>query len=102
MTKERDDLKDALDRVLKTSDGKRVIFWVLSMAGIYDDPFALDTPIRDYKLGQQSIGRRVLVKLDELDPRIYPRLLLEVADIEGMKRAAARNKKEVNEDEVDA
>jgi hypothetical protein len=39
-------------------------------------------------LGQQAIGRRLIGVLDEIDPRTYPRLLLDMADLKAMERAA--------------
>ena len=86
--RERQDLDDAIKDVLATASGKRVIFWLLEEAGVYRDAFSGDDAATNYVLGQQSVGRKVISALDRLDPRNYPRLLLDVADLKAMDRAA--------------
>lgn len=85
------ELSAAFRAVLATPAGKRVLFWMLEQCAIYEDAFAGEAhSATDYTLGRQSAGRRLIGKLDELDPRIYPQLLIEVAEIRDMDRAAAR------------
>lgn len=84
-----DDTLEAFKAVIATGQGKRVLFWILGQAGIYRDPFGGGDEATNYTLGQQSIGRKVIGMLDQIDPRTYPRLLLDVADMEAMARAAA-------------
>lgn len=91
------DLDEALRALMTHEQGKRVIFWVLEQAAIYRDPFAGNAEATNYLLGAQSIGRRIIQRLDSIDARIYPHLLLEMADMMEMKRAAAQN----NEDDDD-
>ncbi|RUX08057.1 MAG: hypothetical protein E5V51_00205 [Mesorhizobium sp.] len=97
---EREEMTKAFREVLATASGKRVLFWVLEQAAIYTDPFAGEnTNGTNYSLGQQSAGRKLISKFDEIDPRIYPRLLLDVADLKAMALAAPAAKQEDYEDE---
>lgn len=97
MTEEQ---RTSLELLLNDVHGRRVMLWVLELAGIYRDAFTNEVGSRDYILGQQSIGRRVISAMDTIDPRHYPSMLLATADETAMARAAA--KLEVNEDEVEA
>lgn len=98
---EQDELNEAFKAVLATSAGKRVLFWVLEQAAIYRDAYSGDDAATNYVLGSQAVGRKLIGQMDQIDQRAYPRLLLEVADMNEMKRAAAQSK-EVEDDDVDA
>lgn len=101
MTEREFDLtRDAFRAVLSTADGKRVLFWVLEQAGVYRDAFAGDDAATNYVLGQQAVGRKLIRMMDELDPRTYPKLLLDIADLKAMELAAAKS--DEPEDDEDA
>ena len=92
--------RDAFRAVLSTADGKRVLFWVLEQAGVYRDAFAGDDAATNYVLGQQAVGRKLIGMMGEIDPRTYPKLLLDIADLKAMELAAA--KLDEPEDDEDA
>ena len=100
MISKPDELQQSIVALLSTEEGKRVVFWLLEMAGVYRDAFSGDAAATNYTLGQQSIGRRILTELNAIDPRIYPRLLLDIAEIKEMGRAAARNEEKDDDDEA--
>lgn len=85
---ERDELARAFREVFAMASGKRVLFWLLEQCAIYRDAFAGDDAVTNYTLGQQVPGRKLIAMLDDLDPRLYPRLLLDIADLKAMDRAA--------------
>ena len=87
---DRAELAKAFRDVLATAAGKRVLFWVLEQCSIYQDAYCGENNATNYTLGQQASGRKVIAKLDEIDPRLYPSLLTDVAAIREMDRAAAR------------
>lgn len=100
---EREELARAYRDVFATPAGKRVLFDILQECAIYRDPFAGDNNATNYTLGLQAGGRRLISKLDEIDPRLYPRLLLDIADLKAMDKAAAdRAAKQEGEDDEDA
>ena len=96
---ERADLDEAFREVFKTASGKRVLFWMLEQCAIYQDAFTGDDNATNYTLGRQSSGRKLIDKLDELDPRNYPALLLAVADDKAMKRAALERAAQQEDDD---
>lgn len=87
---DRAELAKALREVLATAAGKRVVFWVLEECAIYRDAYCGENNATNYTLGQQASGRKIIGKLDEIDPRLYPSLLTDMAAIREFDRAAAR------------
>lgn len=95
--REREELDKAFREVIALSSGKRVLFWILEQCAIYQDAYAGDNNATNYTLGQQAIGRRLIEQMDAIDPRHYPRLLLDIADMKAMAAAA----KQENDDDLD-
>lgn len=93
----RDDLNAAVSAVAATPEGRRVLFWLLECAALYADPFGGTDAATNYLLGRQSIARMMLTKFDEINPRLYPSMLMAVADVRELERAAAE-KREENDD----
>lgn len=86
---ERDELHGAFREALRTHGGIRLIYWMLEQCAIYRDAYTGDAASTNYTLGQQASGRRLISKLDEIDPQFYPQLLLHIAEIRSRDRAAA-------------
>lgn len=86
----RAELAKAFRDTMATVAGKRVIFWILETCAIYRDAFAGDNNVTNYTLGRQASGRELIAKLDDVDPRLYPALLTDMAAIREMDRAAAK------------
>lgn len=99
---EDEKLNEAIKAVLATTDGQRLFYWLLSLCQIYSDPFTGDDAATNYQLGLQSVGRRLVAKLDQINPVLYPTLLLEQANIRLMD-LAAKDKAETleNDDDLD-
>lgn len=98
----RAELHKAFRDALATVAGKRVIFWMLETCAIYRDAFAGENNATNYTLGRQASGRELIAKLDEVDPRLYPSLLMDMAQIREVDRSAAKalagNQKENDDD----
>lgn len=93
-------LREALRALLAHDDGRRVVFWVLEQAGIYRDAYSGEDAATNYVLGSQAVGRRLIGLMDQIDARLYPRLLLDVADMREMERAAAAQQKEDDDEAI--
>ena len=93
-------LMAAMEGLLSVPQGQRVLFWVLEQAAVYRDAFSGDDAATNYVLGQQSVGRKMIDLMDQIDPRTYPKLLLAIADLKAMDQAAQHM--EQQEDEEDA
>ena len=97
---ERADLDQAFREVFKTAAGKRVLFWMLEQCAIYRDPDCGEfTHGTSGIVGEQRVGRKLIAKLDELDARNYPTLLLAVAEDKAMKRAALERAAQQEDDD---
>ena len=93
------ELERAYQEVLASAAGKRVLFDILEGCAIYQDAFTGDDAATNYTLGKQAPGRRLIASLDAIDPRLYPRLLLDIADLKAMDQAAARRAAQTEDDE---
>lgn len=98
---ERDELERGFRDIFKTIAGKRVLYWMLEECAIYRDAYTGETASTNYLLGQQSAGRKLIAKLDEIDAQFYPQLLMAIAEIRSRDRAAAEVINQI-EDEDDA
>lgn len=100
---ERDELHAAFRRTLSTVDGKRVLFWILEQCAIYRDAFTGEDNTTNYTLGRQASGRDLIARLDEIDPRLYPQLLMDIAEIREVDRAAVKalTEKKENDDDLE-
>ncbi len=96
---ERQEIDRAFRTVFTTAEGKRVLFWMLEQCAIYQDAFTGENNVTNYTLGLQAGGRKLIAKLDELDPRNYPTLLLDVADQKATTRAAIEQAAKTKDDD---
>jgi len=88
---EREELAKAFREVFSLASGKRVLFWMLEQCSIYQEAYAGEmTNATNYTLGLQGAGRRLIGKLDQIDPTMYPKLLLAIADLKATEQAAAK------------
>lgn len=85
---ERSALDSAFRHLLTDAAGKRVLYWMLEQCAIYRDAYTGDAASTNYMLGQQSSGRKLIAKLDEIDAQFYPQLLMDIAEIRSRDRAA--------------
>ena len=72
-------------QLLKTRQGKDVIWHILSLCNIYSDTFTGNSQTF-YLEGRRSVGLQVLQLLEDADPLAYAELLLE------------KNKEQMNDD----
>lgn len=102
-TIERDELASAFREVFRTVSGKRVLFFMLEQCAVYRDAFTGNDAATNYTLGMQAAGRRLMAKMDDIDPRMYPALLIDMASIREADAAfAASRAKQGGDDAVDA
>lgn len=92
--REREELTRAIQEVIATGAGKRVLFWFLEQCELKANGFTGEAASTNYLLGKQAAGRKVIDFLDQIDPRLYPKLMLEVADLREVNSAIVRKQKE--------
>lgn len=97
-----DELAKAYREVIAMQSGKLVLFDILSRCSIYAEPFAGENhAVTAHALGKQAVGRDLIGMLDSIDPRMYPQLLFDVADLKAMEKAV-REASAKTEDDDDA
>lgn len=74
--KANDRLKLAIRNVLKSEDGYLLVWHILGLCDNYSDPFTAERGKTDYLLGRQSIGLDIIRTLQDIEPTLYPSLLL--------------------------
>lgn len=84
---ERDEINRAYREVMALPAGKRVIHDILSKCDIYGAMFTGETNSTNFSLGKREVGKLVINELDAINPRFYPKLLLDVADMKDIARA---------------
>ncbi|MBB3590677.1 hypothetical protein FHX08_001021 [Rhizobium sp. BK529] len=96
----RDEITTAFREVFATASGKRVLFWMLEQCAVYQEAYAGELGnATHYTLGKQGVGRRLIAELDRIDPTLYPRLLLAIADLRATDKAAAQSRAKSEEGE---
>lgn len=88
-TIERDKLHASFRELLGVEAGRRVIYWMLAQSGMYESAFTGEAASTNFILGRQEIGRRLTGEIDAIDPRFYPQLLIDIAELRDRDRAAA-------------
>lgn len=88
----RAELERAFRSVIATVAGKRVLFWLLEQCAIYRDAdCGENTHATAGMLGEQRVGRNLINQMDLIDPRFYPQLLMDIAEIKEADRALANS-----------
>lgn len=94
-------LADAFRQVLALPSGKRVMFWILEQCAIYSDGYTGDTNSTNYVLGQQAVGKRIILELDTINPLTYPTLLLDLAKLKEEEKAIAEREAKTEQEDDD-
>jgi len=95
-------LDAAFRDILTTEAGRRVVFWMMEQGSIYSDPFAGNDSITNYTIGGQAPTRRLIERLNVIEPRLYPQLLLDMAMIREADAAEAETRSKLTEGNDDA
>jgi len=66
-------LKENLREVLKAKAGKEVLWYILSLCGMYT---YIPEKISGVPLGRREVGLDILQLLSDVNPKLYPELLL--------------------------
>lgn len=67
--------------VMSSNQGKDFVWELLSLCGIYDNQFTGNSGTF-FNEGRRSVGLDIVQMLNDADPTIYPRILLERAKLE--------------------
>lgn len=97
----RSPLSLAYEAVLNSDEGRRVLFDILERCGLYQSTFTGENNASNYKAGRRDVGLEVLGEIDALDPRHYPSLLLRIAELKAMDKAAEASTQENDDAEHD-
>ena len=71
-------LLDVKDTV-KTPGGRKLILWILEATNFNGNNFSVNDRETNYLLGRASVAHDILSLVEEIDPELYPRMLMERA-----------------------
>jgi len=75
--KERQKEIEDIRKILKTPEGRRFLWRIWSMAGMFREPFNPNSNNTGYNLGRMSIGRDILGDVNEADYTAFARIQQE-------------------------
>ena len=85
-SKEIDDVR----KILKTPEGRRFIWKLWSLSGIYRNPFNLNSNLQSFNSGRMSIGQELLIDVNEADVTAF-------AQMQNEHISALKSKKEAQD-----
>lgn len=68
---------DSLRKSLSTADGRRTLWEILSMCGVYKNSAVPSGSFTYFNEGQRSIGIRLITDINEIDPDVYFKMSIE-------------------------
>lgn len=95
------ELDKAYGEVFATASGKLVLYDMLEMCGMYTAAFTGENNATNFMLGKQEAGKQLIDKLNGVDQRFYPQLLLAIADIREMNKAASERAAKLEQEDND-
>jgi hypothetical protein len=95
---ERDQLRADLRQVMAEPHGRRVIWAMLDKTGIYRSSFTGNSQTF-YAEGERNVGLWLLALMGDVDPTIYPAMLLEKAQQRASDMAAAALEESEDDDD---
>lgn len=70
-----DELKNAINSVIRTDEGKKVFIHILKNAGIYDSSYSDSDRDTNFREGRRSIGLDILSDIANADQNNYYNIL---------------------------
>ncbi len=71
MTNERRQELDDIEKCMKTRSGRRLLWRLLEMAGVYRSTFSQDALVMAFQEGQRNQGLMLLTDIHAVDPDGY-------------------------------
>lgn len=90
---DEDNQRAALAALLADEQVRDLLWRVIEMCGIFTDPFNTNFGSVAYGLGKASIGKRLLVLINEADPNAWLQMQLKAAHVAAAAADAAAKKK---------
>lgn len=90
-----------LTTALDTPQGRAVLWWLLSEAGVHQSAYANNALFMAFRAGKQEIGNQLLARILEADPRGYIRLQEERASPYVNRNASHSHADDYGDDDSD-
>ena len=73
-----DDPVEAMRDVMETPAGRRLLHYILGETKVYHQGFAGNSSTF-FQEGERNVGLKLIALMDQVDPTLYPMLLLDAA-----------------------
>jgi hypothetical protein len=83
-------LLENVREVCKSSSGKELVWYILSLTDLYGDSFTGNSQTF-YLEGKRAVGLSILQLLEDADPTLYARLLLDKQKLEEQRNEGRTN-----------
>ena len=90
-------LLENVREVCKSRPGKELVWYILSLANLYGDNFTGNSQTF-YLEGKRAVGLSILQLLEDADPTLYARLLLDKQKLEEQRDVRGTNSSDSDTD----
>lgn len=87
-----------LAEIMRQPAGRRLMWWVLAQTHLFNQQFTGNSHTF-FALGERNLGLKLVQLMGEVDPTMFPRLLLENATEVAHQELTERKQTESNDDE---
>lgn len=99
MTNERQQELDDIEKQMKTRSGRRLMWRVLELAGVFRSSFSTDALAMAFQEGQRNQGLILLIDIQTVDPDGYTLMAKEAKARQEAKEAERERSKQQSESE---
>lgn len=88
---EEEELELAVRSVLASPRATEFVWWILEQCGVYSAPHVVNGETGIH-IGRRIVGVSIINKISEIDPKAYPRMMLEALDRAEMRKRIENEK----------
>lgn len=68
-----------LETVLQNRCGKEFVLRLLDECGVYRNAYSGEADATMFRLGEQNVGLKIIGMINDVDPSLYPKMMIEAA-----------------------
>lgn len=66
-----------MKEVLSTYAGRKVLFEIIGLGGIYREHLGETVQAMSFRCGESAVAKKVIGMMNEVDPNAYPKMIIE-------------------------
>ncbi len=76
--KDEQDIDSAIEALLQVPNGRRFLWWLLSIGKVGGQPFSPDAAVTAFNCGELNIGNQIMARLMSTSPDLYTAMTKEM------------------------